>query len=209
MNLLQISWTKTSTWKCFHVCCCSQSSVPPSEALNIPLSLPSEILLPGTYTSPKEVTDQNEIQTCLLNVMRVIALPPGKHHTCQVQLSFFAFPMSLLRCTEQCAVCAVSHDYNTSENVSALSGWHSNLPGAELSTRLYTLHCTTPHMSFLSWCGSVGAFCWLCAHGGRWHVVVSNIWNTRKLMNKLCFLVCQNLSFNLYKPLTPDPLSQW
>lgn len=66
---IQISLTETSTEECFHAGCCSRKSVPPI-ICEAPLC-PNEILPSSMYTSPQEVTDQNEIQTCLSNVMRI------------------------------------------------------------------------------------------------------------------------------------------
>lgn len=112
MNLLRISLTETSTEKCFYVCCCSQESVPPIEALNIPPICRNEILSLGTYTPPKEVTDQNEIQTCLLNVMRIIERSlQGSTRLANCSFLFFAFLMPLPHCTEQSMLWAVSHDF--------------------------------------------------------------------------------------------------
>ena len=61
---------------------------------------PNEILPSRTYTSPQEVTDQNEIQTCLSNVMRI-----SEHslwgNTRLARSSLLSSPLSSLCCTSQ------------------------------------------------------------------------------------------------------------
>lgn len=101
MNFLQISLTEPSTEKCFCVGW-RQMSVPPivCEALRVRPICPNEILSSGTYTSPQEVTDQSEIQTCLLNVMQVTECSL-QGNTRLVSYSFFGGAFSSLCCTSQ------------------------------------------------------------------------------------------------------------
>lgn len=140
MNLFQISWTKTSTWKCFYVCCFSQKSVPPTEAPEHSPSLPKWNSLAG-YVHFSKGSDGSEWNTnlSLKRHANYWALSPGKHQTCQLQLSFL--PFSCLCCAAQsrarCEQFHMSSGYS-SENVSVLSGWHLNPPGAELSTQVIT-----------------------------------------------------------------------
>lgn len=108
----------------FMCCCCGQKGVPPI-VREVPNFCSNEILSSGMYTSPEEVTDQNEIQTCLLNVMRITE---RSHQTCQ-QL----FPS--VHFTEQSTPCAVFLWFlgRSCENVTVVPGWHLNPRGAASS----------------------------------------------------------------------------
>lgn len=101
MNPWQISLTETSAEECFHVGCCSRKSVPPvvCEVLDAQARMyPCEILSQSTYTSPQEATDQHEIQTCLVNVIRF------SEHSRQGNTRFAHSSFPLLHVTEQIAL---------------------------------------------------------------------------------------------------------
>ncbi len=73
---------------------------------------PNEILSSGTYTSPQEVTDESEIETCPLYVMRISKRSlQGNTTFANLQLYFFASLIPLLHVTEETLLCAVSHDF--------------------------------------------------------------------------------------------------
>ena len=70
----------------------------------------NEILPLGTYTSPQELTDQNETQTCLLNVIRISECSLLQGNTGLTSLSFL-FRLShpfTARHTADLAVCSLT-----------------------------------------------------------------------------------------------------